>query len=311
MTEVHLNPSANEAGESHLPAVQEAGVTSAIIKAELDQAITTARAFPRSLALFRKRCAEYATLNKDVAAACTYTLPARKGNGPDGKPNKPISGPSVRMGEIVLSTFQNCTCATRIIEVGAQFVVAQGVFRDLESNTTRSTEVRRRITTKSGARFGDDMIVVTCNAAAAIAARNAIFMGVPKALWADIHKAAQAVAIGNVETLSARRAEAMAKAKAVGATEAQVYALLEVGGISDIGLDHLAMLQGILTAIEDGDTTVAEAFSVPDEPRESQQKASTAKGAEGLAARVAQNTQAKTQGQQPAAGGTEAGKEAS
>lgn len=307
MTEVHLNPSANEAGDSHLPAVQDAGVTSAIIKAELDQAITTARAFPRSLALFRKRCHEFATLNKDVAAACTYTLPARKGNGPDGKPNKPISGPSVRMGEIVLSTFQNCTCATRIVEVGAQFVVAQGVFRDLESNTTRSTEVRRRITTKSGARFGDDMIVVTCNAAAAIAARNAIFMGVPKALWADIHKAAQAVAIGNVETLSARRAEAMAKAKAAGATEAQVYALLEVGGVSDIGLDHLAMLYGILTAIEDGDTTVAEAFGQVEESKESNQKASTAKGADGLASRVAQQTkpQGQQQAQQPATGGPE------
>lgn len=267
-----------------VPAPLEAGVSSAIAKAELDQAVTTARAFPRSLALFRRRCAEMATLNVTVAAQCTYKLPPRKS---DDEKAKAIDGPSARMGEIVLATYGNCRAAARILEIGPQFVVAQGVFHDLESNVQSSTEVRRRITGRTGHRYSDDMIGVTSNAACSIAKRNAIFQGIPRALWDDIHEAAKTVAKGKVETLAKRREEALSKAKDLGIDDRRVFAVLQVSGGSDITLDKLADLNAFLQAIADGDISAEEAFPPIAGTNAGSAASTSKKGVGGLKARIA------------------------
>src|SRR5262245_57050272 len=103
-------------------------VIQAVSKAELDQAITTARAFPRSIANFHKECVSIATLNEDVAKSCVFALP-REG--------KIIEGPSARLSEIVACAWKNCRVATRVIEIGDEFLTAQGVFHDLERNVHR------------------------------------------------------------------------------------------------------------------------------------------------------------------------------
>lgn len=256
-------------------AVPDAGVMTAISRAELDQQITTARAYPRSIKRFVTDTLQMCTLNEQVAEACFYALPR------DGKT---IEGPSVRMAEIVLSAWGNSRAGARVVDEGAEFITAQGVFHDLQSNVQITMEVRRRITGRNGKRYSSDMVAQTGNAACSIALRNAVFRGIPRAFWNDPYEAARKAAVGDIKTLANRRADALTFLQKMGATEAMVLAVLGVAGVEDIGLDQLATLKGLATAIKDGDTTVEQAFAPPktSEPTPAAQK----KGVEGLAARV-------------------------
>lgn len=239
--------------------VVDMATMSAITKAELDQQITTAKAYPRSLTAFQRDCRSMVTLTPEVAQECFYVLPARRGG--DGKP---IQGPSVRLAEIVVSAWGNCRAGSRVLEEGRDFIVAQGQFHDLERGTVISSEVRRRIVDSKGRRYGLDMIATTANAACSIARRNAVFQGIPKALWASIYKEAVAVVRGDVKTLVSRRAEALDVLGKLGATKPMVFEALGVKGIEDIGLDELVTLGGWTNALRDGEAEFDEIFAPKD-----------------------------------------------
>lgn len=241
-----------------LPVV-DATAVQAVSKAELDQMCDIARRYPRSLTKFQRDCRSMATLNEKVAAECMYALPR------DGKS---IEGPSARLAEIVVNAWGNCLAAARTVDEGREFITAQGVFQDLERNTKIVYEVRRRITGKGGKRFGADMIGVTANAACSIALRNAVFKGVPKALWADIYGEVRKVIAGDSKTLVNRRADALAHLQKLGATKDMVLAALGVKGVEDIGLEEIVVLGGWANAIKEGETTVEAAFA-PKEPESS------------------------------------------
>lgn len=276
-------------------AVPDAGVMTAISRAELDQQITTARAYPRSLKRFLNECMQMCTLNEQVAEACFYALP---------RGGKTIEGPSVRMAEIVLSGWGNSRAGARVVDEGAEFITAQGVFHDLQANVQITMEVRRRITDSRGKRYNADMIAQTGNAACSIALRNAIFRGIPRAFWNEPYEAARKCAVGDIKTLANRRADALQFLQKMGASEAQVLAVLGVPGVEDIGLDHLATLKGLVTAIKEGDTTIDQAF--PTIQKSEPAAAASKKGVAGLAARVAQQAEPQGQTQQQPDGGTEA-----
>ncbi|MGO1069287.1 hypothetical protein [Lysobacter sp. CA199] len=224
----------------------------AINRAEIDGQIATAHAFPRSVTAFMREATELVTLNADMAEACIYALPR------DGKT---MTGPSARFAEVVAHSFGNNIAGARVVAEEGNFIVAQGVYHDLEKNAKTTMEVRRRITTKAGKRFGDDMVGVTGNAAASIAHRNAVLKGIPKALWLPIYEAARQVAIGDVTTLVDRRAKALAWFQTVGVAPAQVCIRLGIEGIDDIGLPELELLTGLRTAIREGSVTPEAAFA--------------------------------------------------
>ena len=264
-----------------LPQTVDSGVLTAISRAELDQAITTARAYPRSVRRFIDECMSMATLNERVADECIYALP---------RSGKTIEGPSARMAEIVASAWGNCRAGARVVDEGPEFITAQGVFHDLERNVQITMEVRRRITNKSGRRYDSDMIGVTGNAACSIALRNAVFKGIPKAFWSSIYDAARKTAIGDAKTLATRRADAMAFLQKFGASEAAILHAVGAKGIEDIGLEQLAKLKGFATAIKEGDTTVEQAFPEPpadNDGRDEPKAKVPAKGVDGLASRIA------------------------
>lgn len=216
----------------------------ALINAEINQQIATARRYPRSVARARKQALELATLDRQTAGRCIYALP---------RGGKKIEGPSARLAEIVAASWGNCRFGARVVGETENFIIAQGVFHDLETNSAVTVEVQRRITDKNGRRFDVDMIGVTGQAATSIALRNAVFKGVPQALWWDVYLAAKNTAVGDRVTLAERRNEAMERFKAFGVTQAQVFQALGVGGFSDINIDHLVTLAGWATAIEEGE----------------------------------------------------------
>lgn len=224
---------------------------SLITKAEIDIQISTAKAFPRSNKMFLDKAMSMATLSEDIAASCAYALP---------RGGKALEGPSVRLAEIVCSSYGNIRAGARVISNDGKTITAQGICHDLESNYCVTVEVKRRITDKFGKTFNDDMQVVTGNAACAIAYRNAVFKVVPSALVSDIYDRAKEVARGSAETLVVRRNKAVEYFKGQGVTEKQICEVLEVKKIEDIDLDKLATLSGMKTLIKNGESTIKDLF---------------------------------------------------
>lgn len=225
----------------------------ALSRAEIDQQITTAHAYPRNPKRAMSAILSLATLDEDTAEECVYALP---------RGGKPIKGPSVRLAEIIAGQWGNCRVGARVVHVDKieKYVEAEGVFHDLETNTATTARVRRRISGKDGRVFNDDMIVVTGNAACAIAKRNAILGAVPKAVWRKAYDAVEAVIAGNVKTLSERREKAMKAFAAFGVTPDQVFAALGVEDIEGITIDHITTLTGMHAALKSGESTVEEMF---------------------------------------------------
>lgn len=226
-----------------------------IERAQVDVQISTARKYPRTLSKVKERMLSFATLDEETASSCFYTLPARRGGD-----DKPIQGPSVRMAEIALASYQHVKAGSRIIADDGKFLTAQAVVHDLENNVAVSIEVRRRVTSKSGARYSDDMIAVTGNAACSIALRNAVFRVVPRALITPVYEAAKRVAVGDVKSLTTKRAQIIARLKQMGAKDAAILTAVGADNVEDIDLAKLEVLIGLGTAIKDGEITLETAF---------------------------------------------------
>lgn len=234
--------------------VKSAEALNAITAAEVNQQVATAKAYPRSVAKFLKSATELVQQSREVAEKCFYALERTNEDGT----KKFIVGQSIRFAEIVATGWQHLRRGSRIIAVEEKFVVAQGVCYDAENNTSASVEVRRRITNRHGKRYSDDMIILTCNAACAIAERNAVFKIVPMALLTPVVNAARQTARGDVKTLPARRQAAMERFAEFKLTPAQVCEYVGVKGVEDIGLDELEILIGLFNRLEDKEVSVAD-----------------------------------------------------
>jgi hypothetical protein len=234
----------------------ESGTVALLNRGEIDMQIATAHKYPRSISQFRRDVMDMVTISEQVAQECIYALPR------DGKV---VEGPSARFAEVVASAWGNSRAGARVVSDAGEFVTAQGVFHDLQKNVAITYEVQRRITNKQGKRFGADMIGVTANAACSIALRNAILKGIPKAFWAEMYDGARKTAMGDVQTLPNRRAQAFKAFQGYGISQAQILSKLGVSGEADIGQEQLLILRGLLTAIKEGDTTPEQAFGTPDE----------------------------------------------
>lgn len=222
-----------------------------IAAGELDQAIVTAKRFPRSLSIFRREAMDMATIDEGVARECLFAL--KRGT-------KTIEGPSIRLAEIIACAWRNNRLGSRIIHEGRDMVIAEGIFYDTERNVQSQSQIARRIVDSEGRRYSLDMIVVTTNAAQAIAKRNAITSGVPRALWWDVYRAARTTAAGKIESLQTKRLKAIEEFKIYGIDPDQIFAKLGRQGIEEVSRDDLLVLFGILTAIKDEEITPENAF---------------------------------------------------
>jgi len=227
--------------------------TLAISKAEIDLQISTAKSYPRSLAVFQKSAMEMVTYSREAAEKMYYKLP---------RGGKIIEGPSVRLAEIIGQNWRNCRIGARVLGNDDKTVTSQGVFHDLETNVAISFEIKRRITRKDGTRYDDDMISVTGAAAAGIAFRNAVLKGVPKIFWQPLYEKALETARGDDKDIAPRRKAAIAEFEKMGVPETAILKTLGVTGISKIGLDELLTLRGIYNAVREGTTTAIEAFGL-------------------------------------------------
>lgn len=232
--------------------VSNAETLAALTRSEIDVQVATAHQYPRNLSRVLNNIETLATMDEEVAGSCFYTL-RRQG--------KVIEGPSVRMAEIIASSWGNLRVQARIISNDGKMITAQGICHDLESNYATSTEVKRRITDKNGKTFSEDMQVVTGNAACAIAMRNALFKVVPAALVKKVIDKAKKVSLGESMTLETSRAKMLQYFSTIGVDERQIFEYLSVDKVDEIDIDMVVELRGLATAIKEGTTSIKEAFS--------------------------------------------------
>ena len=257
--------SAGEEGSGTALARVDAGSLAILNRSEIEQQVSTAKMYPRSIKAFRAEAMDMVTLTEKIAEECIYAVP---------RGGKTIEGPSARFAEIIISAWGNVRAGARIISEDPETVTAQGFFFDVERNVTIALEIKRRITDKQGRRYNTDMIATTGNAAASIAFRNSVLKGIPKAFWTDMYDAARKTAVGTVQTLVNKRAEMILYFQKMGITADIICATLEVPGVEDIGLDELAKLKGMATALKEGESTPEQLFMMPEKPEKSSSKGS-------------------------------------
>ena len=124
--------------------------------------------------------------------------------------------------------------------------------------------LKRRITDKYGRTYSEDMQIVTGNAAASIAFRNAVLTVVPKAITKRIIDEVKQVALGQAIDLETSRQNCIAMFTKAGVNEKM-----------------LLVLRSTWNAIKEGTTTIQETFIQPSldkaKEEESKEKKITAK----------------------------------
>lgn len=239
--------------------IHEEPITLSVIEANeraaIDMQISTAKRYPRNIAKVKENIVALVTMDVDAAKTCGYALP---------RGNKTVTGPTVHLAKIILQQYGNVRVEGSISNIDGTHVTSIATCLDLENNVGIRISVKRRITDKHGARFNDDMITVTGNAATSIAIRNAVFSVVPKALVDVAYKAAQSTIVGDIsdenKLIAKRKAALDMFLQQYGVDEATVLKALGLREITEIRRDALVILAGIHQAIQDGDTTVDMAF---------------------------------------------------
>ena len=253
-------------------------------KAAIDVQIATAKAYPRSIKRATENALIIATMDKETAETCNYSLP---------RGGKPISGPSVHLAKILAQQWGNMRIDAKVVNIDATHITSESVCFDLETNLAIKTQVKRSImqhvyeykdgkSIKTGKmiRMNDDMMTVTGNAANSIAMRNAILSVIPKSVSNKVYNAAKQMITGDISD----KTKLIAKRKQVfdgfkdtyGVSEKEVLQAIGKAAIDHITGDDIVVLIGIAQSIKDGDTTVEQAFkrapSKEDKIKEAQEK---------------------------------------
>jgi hypothetical protein len=240
--------------------------------AEIDKQIATAKQYPRDYQAVLANIKQLATLDKEIAEDCFYVLRRKDASGADNI----IEGLSVRFAEVVASCWGNLRTGTRIVANNGKTITAQAICHDLETNVARSMEISRRITTKSGKTFSEDMQVVTGNAASAIAFRNAVLSVIPKAFLKSIITEVKAMALGQSIDVDQRRQRMLDYFAKIGVSQEQILNYLNLESVDQIAEQELFQLGGTANAIKEGTTTVKETFIAPQEEKKANEKAEAA-----------------------------------
>lgn len=245
--------------ESEIIEIKQADMLTAINRAEVDIQISTAKQYPRDLNAVLNKIATYATMDKETAEDCFYVLRRKDANGQ----NSVIEGLSVRMAEIIAGAWGNLRVQTHIVGNDGRMITAQAICHDLETNFAVSKEVKRSIVTKKGYTYSQDMQVVTGNAAASIAFRNAVLTVIPKAVTKRIINEVKQVALGQSIDLETSRQNIIGYFGKLGVNQQQLFDYLGISKVEEIDKQRVFELRATANAIKEGTTTVQETFVRP------------------------------------------------
>jgi hypothetical protein len=222
---------------------------------EIDKQIATAKSYPRDIVRFRKNVGDLIASDNEIAKICYYLLP---------KAQTQLPGPSVRLAEICAHFYTNLRVNSQVLPIGEddRFVRGQAMAWDLESNVAIAFQSLRRCTDANGRRYRDDVVQSTANAAVSIAIRNAIFKTIPTPFWKPFYDQAIKMIRGDVRTLPERRGLMLADLAKQGISPEQVCAAVGAVNVESINQDHIVIINGIMQAIDGGETSLEAAFRI-------------------------------------------------
>lgn len=225
--------------------------TEIVRDAQYESQVDIAKRYPRDLKRAINNSIAIATMDKETAETCNYSLP---------RAGKKISGASVHLARIIVQQYGNLRVESRVTHSDLKQVHAEAVCFDLESNVAVKSTTSKSILYKNGSRFNEDMIVVTGKAAAAIAYRNAVFSVIPKAVIDKVYKAAINTITGNITTeegLIKKRAHLIVGFKnEYTVTEEELLKYLGLNTINQIKQEEIVILIGVFNALKAGEYTV-------------------------------------------------------
>lgn len=229
--------------------------TEIVRDAQYESQVDIAKRYPRDLKRAINNSIAIATMDKETAETCNYSLP---------RGGKKISGASVHLARIIVQQYGNLRVESRVTHSDRTQVHAEAVCFDCETNTGVKSTTSKSILYKNGGRFNEDMVVVTGKAAAAIAFRNAVFSVIPKAVIDKVYKAAINMITGNITTeeeLIKKRAHLIVGFKnEYTVTEEELLKYLGLNTINQIKQDEIVILIGVFNAIKAGEYSVEGMF---------------------------------------------------
>jgi len=245
----------------NLKVIESVEVLDTINTSEINIAVATAKQYPRNMMKAKDEIYQLATTSRDTAEACFYAIP---------RAGKTIEGPSVRLAEIINYCYGNINSAVRVVSNDGKKITSQAVAFDIERNNRIMVEVSRRITDKDGKTFTQDMQVVTGNAAGSIAWRNAIFRLIPNAVWIDIQDQIKKFIVGDGKEMLKRRDSLIKKFNDMGITTEVLLKRMNLVDVKAINSDIMIKLFGVLTALNEGSSTVEDVFGIAPAKTDSQ-----------------------------------------
>ena len=208
-------------------------------------------------------------LAPEFAKRAWYAIPYKDAEGK----TQLVEGPSIKAAMALARRWGNCANAARIVEETDDRITVEGVFIDYETNvrTLRTVSITRRSWSKKLQQvipLREDRLNMAIQAGMSKAVRNAILSSLPQSLIDTYISRAKSITtkgikgIGGVKetkSIKERIEDAMKWFVAKGATQEAIKDHI-AGLAAETEEDVLGSLQGLATAIKDGQTSIEEAF---------------------------------------------------
>ena len=263
--------------------MMQQGMTIMRAENETQQAMAVQR--PRDVRDLTKRAIDELRAFPEFAKKAYYSIPFRDKETGE---TKPVEGPSIKAANALVRHWGNNASGFRVVGADEDRILVQGVFLDYETNMRRSAEmsVSRKFKSKKGETYSLDVrrLDMAIQAGGSKAVRNAILNALPAGLVEGYFAEAKRIVAkgGKVDEAPATPediAEVREKIFTAFATltveRQEVVAYISRHPELETEEAVVAHLQGVLNAIEDGQTTVDEVFAIGQETPITQPQART------------------------------------
>jgi len=224
-------------------------VSQDVVSVEIDIQIKTAHEYPRDMVKVKAEIIEKIS-DPEIAESMWYTL---ERYDKKLRKNVPIVGPSIRLAEILYTSWGNIRVMSDVVETTPTHCTARGVAIDLEKNTGVSSNATVPIYGS-----GADAIKLAHMRAQAVARRNAIFQVIPGVYQKQAMKHAQLVYAGqDIGVRRARMVEWFGDRSVAPGVVCAAVAKLKVDELND---NDLEVLTGMRNRIVDDNKPAAQAM---------------------------------------------------
>lgn len=231
-------------------------------RAQVDIQVATAHAYPRQREVVLKAIVNEALQEPDKML---YVLKFK--NAQTGR-EEIVEGPSIRLAEVIAQNWGNLRIAAHVTEVRPEYVRAEALAWDLQTNACVKEEVTQPTIDRSGKPLRERQRIIYQQVALSKAIRNAVLRIVPRSVVNVVIAAVKRTAQVDAKTI----AKLKAWLDSIGVSEAAACRVIGAPSLNAMTPEQLNTLRGIYNAIKEGDMTPQEAFDLAEAPAQPEQE---------------------------------------